>query len=48
MEDEIVHIRTDRTIDYPIGVTVRFDVDEQMVRFFNPQTEEAFQPEVAP
>jgi len=48
MEDEIVHIRTDRSIDYPIGAQVRFDVDEHMVRFFNPQTEEAFQPEVAP
>ena len=29
MEDEIVHIRTDRSIDYPIGTQVRFDVDER-------------------
>jgi multiple sugar transport system ATP-binding protein len=45
--DDIVHIRTDRQIDYPIGTTVRFDIDPQMVRFFNPQTEAAITSEVS-
>jgi multiple sugar transport system ATP-binding protein len=45
--DDIVHIRTDRQIDYPIGTTVRFDIDPQMVRFFNPQTEAAIKKEVS-
>jgi multiple sugar transport system ATP-binding protein len=44
--DEIVHIRTDRLINYPIGTRVRFDIDPKMVRFFNPQTEAAVRPEV--
>jgi multiple sugar transport system ATP-binding protein len=37
--NDIVHIRTDRSIEYPIGETVHFDIDPKMVRFFNPKTE---------
>ena len=37
----VVHIRADRGIDYPIGTAVRFDLDPEMVRFFDPQTEAA-------
>jgi hypothetical protein len=44
--DDIVHIRTDRQIDYPIGATVRFDIDPHMVRFFDPGTEEGIKREV--
>lgn len=43
---DIVHIRTDRLIDYPIGTVVHFDIDPQMVRFFNPKTEMAIKKEV--
>jgi multiple sugar transport system ATP-binding protein len=43
---DIVHIRTDRLVDYPIGARVRFDLDPKMVRFFNPQTEAAIKQEV--
>jgi multiple sugar transport system ATP-binding protein len=46
--DEIVHIRTDRLVEYPIGTRVRFDVDPKMVRFFDPKTEKAIQKEVTP
>lgn len=44
--DEIVHIRTDRMIENPIGSIVRFDIDPKMVRFFDPVTEKAIQKEV--
>jgi multiple sugar transport system ATP-binding protein len=43
---EIVHIRTGREIDYAIGSTVRFDIDPQMVRFFDPGTEMGIKREV--
>ncbi|MCB9099276.1 MAG: ABC transporter ATP-binding protein [Anaerolineales bacterium] len=39
--NEIVHIRSDRQTRYPIGSKVRFDLDPEMVRFFNPKTEMA-------
>jgi multiple sugar transport system ATP-binding protein len=39
--DELVHVRGDRGTAYPIGATVRFDVDPEMVRFFDPHTEDA-------
>jgi multiple sugar transport system ATP-binding protein len=39
--DEIVHIRSDRLVRHEIGETVRFDLDPEMVRFFNPTTEMA-------
>jgi multiple sugar transport system ATP-binding protein len=45
-EHDIVHIRTDRQINYPIGTVVRFDLDPKMVRFFNPKTEMAVRKEV--
>jgi multiple sugar transport system ATP-binding protein len=44
--DEIVHIRTDRLINYPIGTQVHFDLDPRMARFFDPKTEAAIQREV--
>ncbi|MFN8458758.1 MAG: TOBE domain-containing protein [Anaerolineae bacterium] len=36
--EEIIHIRGDRLTRYPIGTMVRFDLDPDMVRFFNPET----------
>jgi multiple sugar transport system ATP-binding protein len=45
--DAIVHIRTSRQVDYPLGATVKFDIDQKMVRFFNPDTEEAIKREVS-
>jgi multiple sugar transport system ATP-binding protein len=36
---DIVHIRGDRLISYPIGTQVRFDLKPEMVRFFDPVTE---------
>jgi multiple sugar transport system ATP-binding protein len=44
-EGEIVHIRSDRQTSYPIGTPVRFDIDSDMVRFFNPRTEAAIRRE---
>jgi multiple sugar transport system ATP-binding protein len=38
-EDDIVHIRADRQINYPMGSAVHFDLDPEMARFFNPETE---------
>jgi len=40
-EDDIVHIRSDRLARHPIGTAVHFDLDPEMVRFFNPKTEMA-------
>jgi multiple sugar transport system ATP-binding protein len=40
-EHDIVHIRGDRQINYPIGTPVRFDIHPDRVRFFNPATEAA-------
>ncbi len=45
-EQEIVHIRSDRLVDYPIGASVRFDLNPEMVRFFDPATENAIRREV--
>lgn len=47
-DNEIVHIRSDRQARYPIGTAVRFDLDPEMARFFNPQTEMAIKREVTP
>ena len=44
---EIIHIRTDRQVDYDIGSVVKFDIDPEMVRFFNPVTEMAIHREVS-
>jgi multiple sugar transport system ATP-binding protein len=46
-ENEIVHVRTNRLTPYPIDTMVHFDINPQMVRFFNPQTEAAIKLEVA-
>jgi multiple sugar transport system ATP-binding protein len=40
-ENEIVHIRSDRQTNYPMGTKVRFDVDPGMVRFFDPRSQRA-------
>jgi len=37
----IVRIRTHRGVNYSIGSKINFDLDPQMVRFFNPATEAA-------
>jgi multiple sugar transport system ATP-binding protein len=37
--ENVVHLRADRETRYPIGSTIRFDVDAAMARFFNPQNE---------
>jgi multiple sugar transport system ATP-binding protein len=46
-EYEIVHVRSDRLVQYPIGTVARFDLDPQMVRFFNPDTQQAIKREVS-
>jgi multiple sugar transport system ATP-binding protein len=46
-EGEIVHIRGDRRESYPMGTKVRFDIDPEMVRFFDPVSEKAVVREVA-
>jgi multiple sugar transport system ATP-binding protein len=45
--DDIVHIRSDRQFEHPIGSIVRFDIDPQMVRFFDPSTEMKINREVS-
>jgi multiple sugar transport system ATP-binding protein len=40
-EYDIVHIRSDRFVSFPIGTPVRFDLNPEMVRFFDPTTEAA-------
>lgn len=39
--NDIVHIRSDRQTHYPIGTRVRFDLEPEMARFFDPQSEAA-------
>jgi len=46
-EIDIVHIRGDRQTFYPIGAPVRFDLNPDMVRFFDPDTERAIRREVS-
>ena len=46
VDGTIFHIRSERGIDYPIGTMVRFDLDPEMVRFFDPETEAAITREV--
>jgi ABC-type sugar transport system ATPase subunit len=43
--DQIVHVRSGRGTDFQIGENLRFDLDPQMVRFFNPETEVALHKE---
>jgi len=45
-QSDIVHIRSNRLVAYPMGARIRFDIDPQMTRFFNPVTEAALRPEV--
>jgi multiple sugar transport system ATP-binding protein len=40
-EDDIVHLRSDRLVSFPIGTPVHFDINPEMVRFFDPKTEMA-------
>jgi multiple sugar transport system ATP-binding protein len=47
-ENEIVHIRGDRTVSFPIGTQVRFNLNPEMVRFFHPETEKAIRQEGRP
>jgi multiple sugar transport system ATP-binding protein len=44
--DVVFHIRGERGLNYPIGETVRFDLDPEMLRLFDPQTEDALTREV--
>ena len=44
---DIIHIRVDRTVEYPIGTVVRFDIDPSMVRFFDSRSQAAINKEVA-
>jgi multiple sugar transport system ATP-binding protein len=46
-ENEIIHIRGDRSVSSPIGTQVRFNLKPDMVRFFHPKTEKAIRGEVA-
>ncbi len=39
--DELVHLRAERGVNYPTGASLRFDIDPEMVRFFDPGTETA-------
>jgi multiple sugar transport system ATP-binding protein len=40
-EYDIVHARADRLVSFPIGTPVHFDINPEMVRFFDPKTEMA-------
>jgi multiple sugar transport system ATP-binding protein len=40
-EEVIIRIRTNRGVNYSIGSKINFDLDPQMVRFFNPATKAA-------
>jgi ABC-type sugar transport system ATPase subunit len=42
-DESIVHARSSREATHPIGENLRFDIDPQMVRFFDPQTEVALE-----
>ncbi|MGD9028767.1 MAG: ABC transporter ATP-binding protein [Anaerolineae bacterium] len=46
LNGQVVHVRAERGVHYPIGATVRFDLDPKMVRFFDPGTEVAITREV--
>ena len=47
-ESDIVHVRGDRSILYHIGTSVRFDIQPDMARFFDPRTEKAIRREALP
>ncbi len=44
--DKIVHVRARRDMHYAIGSPVRFDLNPEMVRFFDPESEKAVAREV--
>ena len=44
-DNDIVHIRGERQLNYPLGTTVKFDLDPDMIRFFSPTTELAIRAE---
>jgi len=39
--DMIVHVRASRDLKLPIGAPIQFDLNPEMVRFFDPKTEKA-------
>jgi multiple sugar transport system ATP-binding protein len=45
-EDKIVHIRAPREVEHAMGAAIRFDLDPEMVRLFDPKTEAAVVREV--
>ena len=42
----LVHIRAGRDVSYPLNTMVRFDLDPEMVRFFDPKTERTLRREM--
>jgi multiple sugar transport system ATP-binding protein len=42
---QVIHVRSGRQTLYDIGENLKFDLDPERVRFFNPQTEKALQKE---
>jgi multiple sugar transport system ATP-binding protein len=46
-EATIVHVRAPRGLDYAFDMPVRFDLDAEGVRFFDPQTEKALRRGIA-
>ncbi len=40
-ETTVVDVRAERWLEYPLDVPVRFDIDPESVRFFDPRTEKA-------
>jgi multiple sugar transport system ATP-binding protein len=45
--DEVAHARVGREYRFPIGTPITFDLDPDMVRFFDPQTEKAIRTDAA-
>ncbi len=41
LDDQLIHIRAERGVNYPIGASVHFDIDPDMVRFFDVKTKNA-------
>lgn len=39
--EPILHARASREVNYPIGTPIHFDLDPEMVRFFDPRTQAA-------
>jgi multiple sugar transport system ATP-binding protein len=46
-DESVVHIRSDRLTRYDLGSQVHFDINPDMTRFFNPETEHAINPQVS-